>query len=159
MTERVYIETTVISYLTARPHRDVVIAGHQQITHEWWDTRRDNYELCIAQLVLGEAAAGDPQAAQDRLAVLNSMTVLETTAAALELAKELIQAGALPAKAADDALHIAVAATHAVPYLLTWNCRHLANATMRPLIESVCATKGLKAPIICTPEELLESKP
>jgi hypothetical protein len=159
MAERVYIETTVVSYLTARPNRDVVIAGHQQVTHEWWDTRRADYELCVSQLVLGEAGAGDAQASQERLAVLRSMTVLETTAAALELAKALLQAGALPAKAADDALHIAVAAAHAVPYLLTWNCRHLANATMRPMIESVCAAEGFKAPIICTPEELLESKP
>jgi|SRR5262249_30281703 hypothetical protein len=159
MAERVYLETTIVSYLTARPNRDVVIAGHQQVTHEWWDIRRENYELCISQLVLGEAAAGDSQAAPERLAVLQSMTVLETTTAALELAKELIQAGALPAKAVDDALHIAVAAAHAVPYLLTWNCRHLANATMRPMIEAVCAAKGMKAPIICTPEELLESEP
>jgi hypothetical protein len=83
------------------------------------------------------------------------MTVLETTPAALDLAKELIQKGALPAKSADDAVHVAVAAVHAIPYLLTWNCRHLANATMRPNIESVCASKGFKAPIICTPEELL----
>src|SRR6266849_4094845 len=110
MAERVYIETTVVSYLTARANRDVVIAGHQQTTHEWWDTRRENYELCVSQLVLGESAAGDPQAAQERIAVLQPMTVLETTSTALELAKELIQAGALPAKAADDALHIAVAA-------------------------------------------------
>ena len=87
------------------------------------------------------------------------MLVLETTADALELAKELLQAGALPAKAADDALHIAIAATTAVPFLLTWNCRHLANATMRSVIETVCKAKGFKAPIICTPEELLEAKP
>ncbi len=159
MAERVYIESTFVSYLTARPNRDVVIAGHQQVTHEWWDTRRESYELCVSQLVLGEAGAGDPQAAQERLAVLKSMTVLETTTAALDLAKALIQAGALPPKAADDALHIAVAATHGLPYLLTWNCRHLANATMRPLIEAVCVAKGFKAPIICTPEELLESRP
>jgi hypothetical protein len=159
MRERVYIETTFVSYLTARPSRDVVIAGHQQITHEWWDTRRQSYELCVSQLVLGEAGAGDLQAAQERLEVLNDVTLLETTAEALALAKELIQAGALPAKAADDALHIAVAATNGVPFLLTWNCRHLANATMRPQIESVCVAKGLKAPIICTPEELLEAKP
>lgn len=155
MAERVYIETTFVSYLTAWPNRDVVIAGHQQVTREWWDTRRTNYELCVSQLVLDESAAGDAQAAQDRLVILQPMTVLETTAAALDLAKELIQKGALPAKAADDALHVAVAAVHAVPYLLTWNCRHLANAAMRPVIESVCASKGHKAPIICTPEELL----
>jgi hypothetical protein len=159
MAERVYIETTVVSYLTARPNRDVVIAGHQQITHEWWDSRRETYELCVSQLVLEEAAAGDAQAAEERLLVLRPMLVLETTADALELAKELLQAGALPAKAADDALHIAVAATKAVPYLLTWNCRHLANATMRPVIESVCRARGFKAPIICTPEELMEAKP
>lgn len=158
MGERVYIETTVVSYLTARPNRDVVIAGHQQVTHEWWDTRRGSYELCVSQLVLGEAGAGDAQAAQERLAVLRSMTVLETTTPALDLAKELVKAGALPAKAAGDAVHIAVAAVHAIPYLLTWNCRHLANATMRPMIEAVCAANGFKAPIICTPEELLEAE-
>ena len=159
MAERVYIETTVVSYLTARPNRDVVIAGHQQITHEWWDTRRTSYELCVSQLVLDEAGAGDSVAAQERLVVLQPMLVLETTVEALELAKELLQAGALPAKAANDALHIAVAATKGVPYLLTWNCRHLANAVMRPVIEKVCSEKGFKAPIICTAEELLEAKP
>jgi hypothetical protein len=159
MSERVYIETTVVSYLTARPSRDVVIAGHQQVTQEWWDTRRASYELCVSQLVLDEAGTGDAQAAQERLSVLQPMLVLETTAEALELAKELLRAGALPAKAADDALHIAVAATTAIPFLLTWNCRHLANAVMRPMIETVCKARGLNAPIICTPEELLGAKP
>ena len=153
MAERIY------SYLTARANRDVVIAGHQQITQEWWDTRRESYELCISQLVRNEAGAGDALAAQERLEVLKPMTVLEISDESLDLAKELIKAGALPAKAADDALHIAVAAMNGIPYLLTWNCRHLANATMRPVIESVCAGKGVKAPIICTPEELLESNP
>jgi predicted nucleic acid-binding protein len=159
MPERVYIETTFVSYLTARPNRDVIIAGHQQTTHEWWNTRRQSYELCISQLVLQEAAVGDPQAAQERFEILEGMTLLETTIDAVALAKELIQAGALPAKAVDDALHIAIAATNGVPFLLTWNCRHLANATMRPMIEAVCASKGLKTPIICTPEELLEEAP
>lgn len=159
MPERVYIDTTFVSYLTARPNRDVVIAGHQQTTHEWWGTRRGNYELCVSQLVLDEARAGDPQAAQERLEILKTAILLETKTEALDLAKELIQGGALPAKAADDALHIAIAATNGIPFLLTWNCRHLANATMRPLIESVCTAKGLKAPIICTPEELMEARP
>lgn len=159
MAERVYIETTFVSYLTAWPSRDVVIAGHQQVTREWWDTRRASYELCVSQLVLDEAGAGDAQAAEERLVVLQPMLVLETTTEALELAKQLVQAGALPPKAVGDALHIAVAATKAVPYLLTWNCRHLANAVMRPVIEAVCSAKRFKAPIICTPEELMEAKP
>lgn len=158
MAERVYIETSFVGYLTSRPSRDLVVAAHQQITHEWWDTRRAGYELCISQLVVQEASAGDPQAAQERLELMQAMTLVEMSPAALSLAKDLVQAGALPKKAEDDALHIAVAATQGIPYLLTWNCRHMANATMRPVIESVCAKNGFKAPIICTPEELMEAK-
>lgn len=110
MAERVYIETTVVSYLTARPSRDVVIVGHQQVTHDWWASRSTSYELCISQLVLDEARAGDAQAAHERFLMLQPVLVLETTKEALGLAKELLLAGALPAKAANDALHIAVAA-------------------------------------------------
>lgn len=159
MPERVYIETTVVSYLTARPSRDVVIAGHQQSTREWWDDYRTHYELCVSELVFREAGAGDPQAAQERLDVLKDMVLLETRQQAQTLAKELVKAGALPAKAFEDALHIAVAADQKVPYLLTWNLRHMANATMRPLIETVCTGNGYRAPIICTPEELRRVKP
>src|SRR5947207_437793 len=157
MTDRVYIETTFVSYLTARPSRDLIVAGHQQISCDWWDARRGDYELCVSQLVLQEAADGDPQAAQERLDLLATMTVLEIQEKAVSLAEELVQAGALPAKPANDALHIAVAAIHRIPYLLTWNCRHMANATMRAQIEAVCASKGFKAPIICTPEEMMET--
>jgi hypothetical protein len=159
MLPRVYIETTFVSYLTARASRDVVIAGHQQSTKEWWEDCRGDYQLCASELVLQEAGAGDPQAAQERLDVLKDMILLETRQEAQDLAKELVQAGALPAKAFEDALHIAVAAHQKIPYLLTWNLRHMANATMRPLIETVCASKGYKAPIICTPEELRRVKP
>src|SRR5437667_11801684 len=102
MMERVYIETTFVSYLTARPNRDLIVAGHQQITHDWWDTRRGDYELCASQLVLREAKDGDPQAAQERLAILVTMTLLEIEAAAVELAEHLVRVGALPAKAAND---------------------------------------------------------
>lgn len=157
--QRVYIETTFVSYLTARPSRDVVIAGHQQSTHEWWDDYRADYELCASELVLQEAGGGDPQAAQERLEVLKPMVLLETRQEALDLAEELVRAGALPAKAFEDALHIAVAAHQKIPYLLTWNLRPMANATMRPMIETVGASKGYKAPIICTPEELRKVKP
>lgn len=148
-----------MSYFTARPSRDVVIAGHQQTTHEWWDMRRESYGLCVSEIVLEEAALGDPHAAQDRLDLLSDMTLLPIAPEALPFAEALVQAGALPEQAAHDALHIAVCAVNGISYLLTWNCRHLANATMRPLIESVCAANGFKAPIICTPEEFLGAKP
>ncbi len=159
MMESVYIETTIVSYLTARPSRDLIVAGHQQITRNWWDAHRGHYELCVSQMVLQEAGVGDPQAVQDRLDVLATMTMLEIKEEAADLAEKLVQGDALPAKAGNDALHIAVAAIHRVPYLLTWNCRHLANATLRSQIESVCANNGFKAPIICTPDEMMEVKP
>lgn len=159
MLQRVYIETTFVSYLTARPSRDLIVAAHQQITHDWWDDRRKDYEVCISQLVLQEASDGDPQAAKERLDLLATMTQLEITEDAVALAAELVRAGVLPEKAENDALHIAVAATHGIPYLLTWNCRHMANATIRGQIETQCAGKGYKAPVICTPEELMEVKP
>jgi PIN domain len=158
MTQRVYLETTFVSYLTARFSRDLVIAAHQQITRDWWETCRGRYELCASQMVRQESEAGDPEAARERLDVLAGVVLLETTDEALALAKELLLAGALPPKAADDALHIAIAAVHRIPFLMTWNCRHMANAAMRPFIESVCAKMGFTAPVICTPEELLEPK-
>jgi hypothetical protein len=154
MADRVYIETTFVSYLTARPSRDVVIAGHQQSTREWWEQSRTDFELCTSQLVLQEAGSGDPDAARERLGLLRAMVLLDTTAAAVQLAEALLRANALPEKAGDDALHIAIAANQKIPYLLTWNCRHLANATMRPVIEAVCAGQAYKVPIICTPDEL-----
>lgn len=157
--ERVYVETTIVSYLTSRPSRDLIVAGHQQLTHEWWNARRGSYELCVSQLVLQEAGDGDHHAAQERLRLLESMTLLDIKEQAVELAEHLVRRGALPAKAENDALHIAIAAAHRVPYLLTWNCRHLANATMRAQIEAVCSRQGFKAPIICTPEEMLEVNP
>jgi hypothetical protein len=153
---RVYVETTVISYLTARPSRDVVIAGHQQITQDWWQTASDRFDMVASQLVIEEARAGDPQAAQARLAVLAAMPLLELSGDARTLAVALVTEGAVPAPAAADALHLAIAVTHGVGYLLTWNCRHLANAMRRTAIEQVCRAAGYEPVIICTPEELLE---
>ena len=153
---RVYVETSVVSYLASRPSRDVVVAGHQQTTHEWWRTRREGFELVASQLVVQEAAAGDEAAAKARLAVLEQIDLLEVSEVALGLAKGLVEAGAIPREAAADALHIAIAVTNGVDYLLTWNYRHLANARMRTAIERVCRRHGYEPAVICSPEELLE---
>lgn len=155
-TPKVYVETTVISYLTARPSRDVIVAGHQQITYDWWQNCHERFDLVASQLVMQEASGGDAEAAQQRLNVLNTMTLLEVTEDALGLAQNLVDVGALPEEATEDALHIAIAVANGVEYLVTWNCRHIANATMRPLIEEVCQESGYEPVIICTPEELLE---
>lgn len=156
MKPKVYIETTVISYLTAQPARDVVIAGHQQSTRDWWRNATNRFELVASQLVLTEASAGDPEAARARLAALDSLTLLDATEEALELAQQLVNAGAVPAKAAEDAAHIAIAVVNGIEYLVTWNYRHIANAAIRSQIETVCRNAGFEPAIICTPEELME---
>lgn len=153
MQPRVYIETTVPSYLTAWPSRDLVRAAHQQITREWW-AHRGGFELFPSRLVIQECQAGDAQAAADRLAALANIPLLEPTSEAATLAEALMREVPLPERAAADALHIAVAAVHGVDYLLTWNCTHIANVTLRPRIEAACRAAGYEPPLICTPEEL-----
>ena len=150
----VYIETSIVSYLTARPSRELLVAAHQQLTVVWWDEQRARYALFTSQVVLAEARAGDPEAAQRRLAVLERPPLLDVTDAAIALATMLVTGRALPAQAAQDALHLAIACVHGMQYLLTWNCTHLANARLRSRIEQVCREAGYSPPIICTPEEL-----
>jgi hypothetical protein len=158
MRPRVYVETTVPSYLTAWSSRDLVRAAHQQIIREWWDQRRARFDLFISQVVLGECQSGDPTAAAERLEVLQDLPLLEQTEEATKLAQALLEQVPLPEWAAVDALHIALAAVHGMDYLLTWNCTHIANATLREPIESVCRASGYEPPTICTPEELLSEE-
>lgn len=153
MKARVYLETTIVSYLTALPSRDIVQAAHQQITREWWE-RRDRFELFASQAVLAEAGRGDKDAAQRRLAALDGIPILATSAAAAELAEQFIEHKAIPRKAAVDALHVALAVVNGIDYVLTWNCTHIANAAIRGKIEQACREQGFQPPIICTPEEL-----
>jgi hypothetical protein len=153
---KVYLETTVISYLTARPSRNLFVVAHQQITAEWWTRRRRHFELYVSRLVVDEAAAGDAEAAAQRLASLRGIPLLELAESASSLATNLVTQAAIPREAAEDALHVAVAAAHGMDYLLTRNCRHIANAAVRNRIADVCTASGFEAPVICTPEELLE---
>lgn len=153
---KVYVETTVVSFLTARPSRNLRVAAHQEITADWWAHRRATFDLYVSQLVVHEAAAGDASAAQQRLSVLREIQKLELTSAVLQLAAQLVTDAAIPRDAGEDALHVAVATVHGMDYLLTWNCRHIANASMRNRIVETCARSGYEAPVICTPEELLE---
>jgi len=152
--KRVYIETTIVSYLTARPSRDVVRLAHQQTTREWWEQHRRKYALCASQFVLDEAGDGDPDAAAGRLAALQDVPVLGDSAEVRALAKAFVEHGILPETAAIDALHLAVAVVHEVDILLTWNCRHLANAAILGDIGRLARDKGYEMPIVCTPEEL-----
>ena len=157
MKPTVYIETSVVSYLTARPSRDVVVAAYQEITRDWWRDAPDRFDLAASALVMAEAGAGDPDAGRSRLAALEAVTLLDATAEAEILARELLDSRAVPRQAAADAAHIAIAVTNGVDYLVTWNFRHIANAAMRLAIEHVCRRTGYEPPVICTPNELLET--
>jgi hypothetical protein len=155
MPRRIYIETTIPSYLTARPSRDIIQAARQQLTREWWEVERHNYDLCISQIVLDEAAAGDAEAAQRRMAVIDTLPLLDLTFEVDGLAETIMQSGLLPASASRDAVHIAVTVVHQVHFLLTWNCRHIANATIFRDLQHIIMSAGYDVPVICTPEELL----
>ena len=135
----------------------MVTAAHQQITCEWWDTRRHEFNLFVSQMVIDEASADDQEAAARRLEVLRPLPLLAPRAEGAELAQALIEQVPLPVSAAADALHIAIAVVNGMDYLLTWNCTHIANAALRSQIEAVCRSKGFEVPIICTPDELLEA--
>ena len=157
MNPTVYIETTVISYLTSRPRPDVILAGHQASTRAWWKEAPNRFDLVASQLVVRECAAGDEQAARERLTALVSLTLLPITEDVEQLASLLISGRAVPESSPEDALHIAVASAHGIQYLATWNLRHIANATVRAAIERVCRSAGYEPPVICTPEELMDS--
>lgn len=153
--ESVYLETTFISYLVARPSRDLLVMGHQQITQEWWANRRSEFDCSVSQFVCDEASAGDPAEAQKRLAIIGGLTKLSVTTDAESLATAIMSAGILPPHAFPDAAHVAVATVHSIDYLLTWNCKHLANAQIARRIARVCKNLGYEMPAICTPEELM----
>jgi hypothetical protein len=157
MKPKIYLETTIVSYLTARPSRDLITAAHQQITQQWWHTQRARFDLFVAPPVIQEAQAGDPEAAARRLAALQGIPLLTLSEEAAGLAQALIAPGPLPPNAVIDALHIALATVNGMQYLLTWNCTHIANAAIRSDIEDVCRAQGYEPPVICTPEELLET--
>ncbi|MCI5159658.1 MAG: hypothetical protein D3906_14770 [Candidatus Electrothrix sp. AUS1_2] len=156
MLESVYIESSVISYLTARPSRDVVITARQAITSGWWHNHRTEFELFISALVIKEISKGDEYAAQQRLDATEGLPLLQTSDQALSVAEELIAQGAVPVNSEEDALHIGLAASAGIDYLLTWNFKHINNAQTKKKIVSVVETYGFTCPILCSPEELGE---
>ena len=153
--EKIYIETSIVSYLTARPSSNLIAAAWQKETLDWWTTQRQHFDLYISDMVLEEAAMGDSVAASCRLEALAGISVLPLDESVVKLSKILIQDGGLPAKALDDALHIAISAVNSMDYLLTWNCRHIDNAQKKPLIRRICHAQGFICPEIATPIELM----
>jgi hypothetical protein len=159
MKPTVYVETTIIRYLTARSSRQPLVGYQQRLTRDWRENESRNFELFVSEAVVQEASAGEPAAARRRLEIIRDLTELRLTDAARNLAKALSQQTPFGEKARVDALHIAIATVNEMSYLLTWNCRHIANATLRHSLSEICHAEGYEIPVICTPPELIGGKP
>lgn len=154
MKPKVYIETSVVSYYSSRPSRDLVTAARQQITREWWEESRSHFETYISALVFEESKGGDPAAAEKRLEAVAGMPVLKTTDEAERLAEKIIKFGQIPAENIEDALHIALATVNGMDFLLTWNFNHINNAIIKRKIIQIAEKNDYECPVICSPEEL-----
>lgn len=156
MSHSVYIETTVISYLTARRSRDLVIAAHQEITEEWWQDLLPSFEAFVSPVVLAEISRGDERQVQARLEAVAAFDILEVSLEVEGLAATYMEVLQIPPKAEADALHLALAAWHGLDFMVTWNCKHLANGFIRRKAEGINEQQGIRSPTICTPEELMD---
>lgn len=156
--ETLYLETSVISYYTAKPSRDIIVAAHQQITWEWWENSINQYAVLISQLVLDEMSRGDPEAIQRRLEVVKSFDLLQVTSKVRDLARLYVKKFTIPPKWQADAIHLAIALVHGADYLVTWNCSHIANARIMRELPAINGSEGVPIPTICTPEEISEGQ-
>lgn len=154
---KVYVETSVISYLVARRNqRDLIVAANQELTVEWWERRRQDFELYVSAVVLAEVGRGNKQFAAARTSIAQRLTIVEISELGVSLADALVERAGLPPSAYEDALHIAIAATGGMDYLLTWNCKHIANAVIIPRVNRVIRSFGYEPPLIYTPQQLME---
>ena len=157
MMETIYIETTIVGHIAGRIHSNPFVAARQHATRIWWREKASKYTVLISQLVLDECSDGDPAAAVERLDVVKDTDLIESSEEVDALAAALITGHAVPASEPRDAFHIAIAAVNGVNYLLTWNFKHIANASLRGRIEQICRDAGFDPPVICTPDELMGS--
>jgi predicted nucleic acid-binding protein len=156
MKKRLYIETTVVSYLTVKPSRDIIIAGHQGATRDIWPELSVKFETYVSALVFEEARKGDRDQAQLRVAAIESFPMLDIDDDARILAETIIAKKGIPSQYPEDALHIAVAAVNGIEIVVTWNFAHLNNPFIRKILRRIIEDEGYECPEICSPEELLE---
>lgn len=159
MPHSVFIETTIPSYYVSRPSRNLLQFARQELTKEWWDNQRHQFTLFTSQLVLDEAAGGETAKASERLALLAGVPLLNLNTEVGALAGELIRSGILPAAAARDAVHLAAAGVHGMDFLLTWNCKHIANPFIADRLQACFLGMGVHLPVICTPEQFFPDDP
>jgi predicted nucleic acid-binding protein len=155
MRESVYIETSILGYLTARSTNNLILAANTEVTKEWWKSCRSSFTLYISQVVLDEVGKGDSEIAAKRLELLKGLRLVELNQSVRNLASQFLMQSNLPSKASDDAVHIAAATVHGMDYLLTWNCKHIANAQIQKKLSKICFDFGYELTRICTPYELM----
>jgi predicted nucleic acid-binding protein len=155
VSETVYIETSILGYLTARSTKNLILAANMEVTRDWWESRRNAFTLYISQAVINEIAQGDREIASQRLEIVRNFPLLELNQSVKDLAKQFLTRSNLPPKADVDAIHIAAATVHGLNYLLTWNCKHIANAQIQGKLAEISFDFGYELPILCTPYELL----
>ena len=158
MKPSLYLETSVVSYLTSRRSRDLITAARQQLTVDWWESQRNEFDIFISPLVRDEAELGDAEAAAARMAALDGLDVFTPGEDAEKLTQSLLKEVPLPKRAEADAAHIAIASAAGADFLLTWNFKHIANPVLRERIAVVCRRRGFRQPVLCTPEELVEGR-
>ncbi|MCX6146884.1 MAG: type II toxin-antitoxin system VapC family toxin [Candidatus Kapabacteria bacterium] len=154
--QKVYIETSVISYLTSRPSRDIIVSSHQQITNQWWKKSKSKFNNYISEFVIDEISKGDKSASEIRLASVKNIQLLEYDDDIVEIAINYANLLSIPEKARLDAFHLAISVYYEIDFLLSWNCKHIANAVVMSKLRDYNKTKNLFTPILCTPLELLE---
>ncbi|NJO42707.1 MAG: type II toxin-antitoxin system VapC family toxin [Cyanobacteria bacterium CRU_2_1] len=155
MNETVYIETSILGYLTARSTKNLILAANMEITRDWWESRRSAFILYTSEAVLEEVAQGDPAIAVQRLEILRDFPLLALNKDVQSLAAQFLSQSSLPSKARVDAIHIAAATVHGMDYLLTWNCKHIANAQIQGKLAEISLDFGYVLPVLCTPNELM----
>jgi hypothetical protein len=154
MRQKIYLETSVVSYLVSRPSKNIVIAGRQAVTKDMWDII-DNYDAFISDIVIQESSKGDMTLAKLRLDAVEKFNILKIDDEAKERAKLLIQKKAIPDKCPEDALHISISAVNGIDVVVTWNFKHLNNPFTRVMIRKVIEMNGYICPEICSPDEFL----
>ena len=156
--QKVYVESSVISYLTSRPSNDLIKCANQKITKEWWQNAAERFDLFVSVVVIKEISAGDRDAAKSRIAITENLSLVDLPAEAVAMARAIIEQSAMPKKAEVDAMHVAIASYARHDYLVTWNCTHIANAEIRKAIEIIARKFNVNCPVICTPLELMGMK-
>ena len=157
MKPTVYVETSIISYLTGRPSRDLVVAARQEVTRQWWQNAGERFYLLTSPMVQEELSHGDPEAARLRLQAADGLPALPESDDVIRRVADLQANLGLPESALADIFHIAYSVVYEVDFLVTWNCAHIANPHVLRCLRDLAHEMAFFLPTIVTPDALMEN--